>query len=133
MNTASVCWRQLLTQAACCPFCFARASAGGSIAARMAMTTSSSISVKPRDERFGNFRDMAAPAALNARIYFESGTQTTPHGPPGDLTRAISLSVARSTTETSSDGPFAEKRYFPSGDSAMPHGRLPTGIVFSTS
>src|ERR1039458_8895609 len=56
-----------------------------------------------------------------------------PHGLPGDLTRAISLSVARSTTETSSDGPLAANRYFPSGEKAMPHGRLPTGMAFSTS
>ena len=65
-------------------------------------------------------------------IYFLR-TTSTPHGLPGDLTRAISFSVARSTTETSSDGPFAEKRNFPSGEIAMPHGRVPTLIVFNTS
>ena len=77
---------------------------------------------------------LAAKAGCKpALLHFASGTTTRPHGLPGDLTRAISFSVARSTTETSSDGPLAEKRYFPSGENAMPHGRLPTGIVFRTS
>src|SRR5690349_1027565 len=41
---------------------------------------------------------------------------------------AISVSEARSTTETSSDGPLAAYRVVPSGEMAMPHGRWPTLI-----
>src|SRR5581483_11572441 len=60
-------------------------------------------------------------------------TITTPHGLPPAFTRLISFSVARSTTDTSSDGPFAANKNFPSGEIAMPHGRGPTLIAPSTS
>ncbi len=85
-----------------------------------------------KHHRSGNFHHwkMNFPVALNL---FHIRTATTPHGLPGDFTRAISFSVARSITETSSDGPLAEKRYLPSGESVMPHGRLPTWMVFSNS
>src|SRR5882724_11967687 len=78
----------------------------------------------------GFFPKAAAPCE---KFYFASGTVTTPHGPPGDFTRAISFSVARSTTEMSSDGPLATKRYFPSGERSKPQGRVPTLIVFKRS
>src|SRR5665213_1829611 len=84
-------------------------------------------------------RDFSPVSRRNGNGYFASGpasswlgTQTTPHGLPDDLTRAISLSVARSTTETSSDGPLAANKYFPSGEMVIPHGRVPTLIVSST-
>ena len=96
-------------------------------------------------ERFGyapSSRLASCPPENNAPIphfdtgsmsYFGSGTATMPHGLPGDFTRVTSFSVARSTTETSSDGPLALKRYLPSGENVIPHGRLPTGMVFSNS
>ena len=34
--------------------------------------------------------------------------------------------VARSTTDTSFEGPLAEYKVFASGDNAIPHGRAPT-------
>lgn len=52
-------------------------------------------------------RDGEAAHECHAASYY-CGVIATPHGLPGDLTRAISFSVLRSTTETSSDGPFAE-------------------------
>src|SRR5262249_9493330 len=60
-------------------------------------------------------------------------TTATPHGLVPAFTFAISLLVARSTIDTSLDGPLAANRYLPSGDSAMPHGRLPTVMLSSTS
>jgi len=58
---------------------------------------------------------------------------TTPQGLPGDFTRAISFSAVKSTTETSSEGPLAAKRRRPSGERAMPQGRVPTLMVLTTS
>ena len=65
--------------------------------------------------------------------YFGSGTTTIPQGLPDDLIRLISLPSPMSTTDTSSDGPFAVKRYFPSGEKAIPHGRVPTLMEFKSS
>src|SRR5262245_14044779 len=56
--------------ATCCPFCLARARAGKSIAARIAIiaiTTSNSIRVKPiRDELVVNFIAFALRTQVNA-------------------------------------------------------------------
>ena len=68
------------------------------------------------------------------RYYFAFATATTPHGLPGDLMRKISFSVAKINHRyVVRRGPFAENKYFPSGESAIPHGRVPTLMVFSTS
>ena len=67
------------------------------------------------------------------RNYFVLGTTIMPHGLEPAFTRAISFSVARSTAETSSDGPFIANKYFPSGENAMPHGSAPTLMVLSSS
>src|ERR1700722_5843795 len=61
------------------------------------------------------------------------GTTATAHGLEPALIRAISVLEARSTTDTSLEGPLAVYRNFPSGDSAIPQGRTPTLIVFSNS
>src|SRR5882757_6375271 len=60
-------------------------------------------------------------------------TTATAHGLEPALIRAISVLAARSTTDTSLEGPLAVYRNFPSGDSAIPQGRTPTLIVFSNS
>ncbi len=60
-------------------------------------------------------------------------TTATPQGLPPAFTRATSFAAPRSTTETSLEGPFAVKRYFPSGDIAIPHGLVPTLIVLTTA
>src|SRR5258708_6472467 len=82
-------------------------------------------------------RNVRAPhsccTSCGALAHRALGTTTTPQGPEPALMRAISFSVARSTAETSSDGPLAANRYLPSGESAIPHGRVPTLIVLSTS
>src|SRR5262245_47105292 len=78
-------------------------------------------SLSPRRRSGERVRERGSQRAL--LVHFDTRTATTPHGLPGDCTRVISFSVARSTTEMSSDGPLAVKRYFPSGEKAIPHGR----------
>ena len=50
----------------------------------------------------------------------------TPQGRSWTLILRMTVRVARSTTETSFDGPLAVKSVLPSGESAIPHGRGPT-------
>ncbi len=71
--------------------------------------------------------------AERAHAYFARSTMAIPQGLPGDLMRLISFWVARSTTETSSDGPLAAKRRRPSGEIAIPQGRVPTLIDSRTA
>src|SRR4029077_4262233 len=71
------------------------------------------------------------PAGLGRRHDFALSDQpvvatVTPQGLLPAFTRWISLPAARSTTETSLDGPLAANRYLPSGDRMMPQGRAPT-------
>lgn len=54
------------------------------------------------------------------------GNVATPQGPSPALIFLIIVMFARSTTETSFDGPLAVKSVFASGESAMPQGRSPT-------
>ena len=60
-------------------------------------------------------------------------TVVTPHGPLPTLIRFNSLRVFTSTTDTSSDAPLAEYNFEPSGLSAIPHTRVPTGTVALTA
>src|SRR5215472_16929407 len=55
----------------------------------------------------------------------------TPQGLPPALTFFVTVFVAMSTTETSFDGPLAEYKVLPSGESAIPHGRAPTSTEFT--
>src|SRR5688572_69667 len=56
------------------------------------------------------------------------GTYTTPQGRLPTFTLALTVRVARSTIDTSFDGPLAVKSVLPSRDAAMPHGRSPTSM-----
>src|ERR1700677_2112724 len=56
-----------------------------------------------------------------------------PQGLEPALIRDTSLSVFKSTTETSFEGPFAANRNLPSGEMPMPQGRAPALIVSSNS
>ena len=55
-----------------------------------------------------------------------------PHGPRPTGIFFVTMFVARSTIDTSPDGPFAVNSFVPSGESAMPHGRWPTSTVPAT-
>src|SRR5580704_10029447 len=55
-----------------------------------------------------------------------AASTTTPQGPPVVLIFFVTVCVARSTTETSFDGPLAVNNSFASGENAMPQGRCPT-------
>src|SRR5580692_3258 len=60
------------------------------------------------------------------------GNTSTPQGPLPALTFLVTVLVARSTTETSFDGPLAEYRVLASSESAMPQGRAPTSTELKT-
>src|SRR5438105_4385544 len=54
------------------------------------------------------------------------GRATRLHGPPLAFAFLVTVKVARSTNETSFEGPLAVNNVLPSGESVMPHGRAPT-------
>src|SRR5271165_3977388 len=91
-------------------------------------TRTASPAASPRKRYSSSENDLPARAA-----HWASGTTATPQGPVPALTRAISFLASRSTTDTSFDGPLAVYRILPSGESAIPHGRAPTLIVFNSS
>src|SRR5436309_2569992 len=69
------------------------------------------------------------------KIGFFSGhlpTTTTPQGRSPTFNFLTTAFVARSTIDTSFDGPFAVNSSFSSGDSAIPQGRCPTSNAVST-
>src|SRR6185436_1539584 len=73
-------------------------------------------------------RDSAAHIEDPPRRTENHGTYTKPHGRLPTFTFAFTVRVARSTMETSFDGPLAVNSVLPSRDVAMPHGRSPTSM-----